>query len=53
MRELILQNAEGFIRDKGFNAFSCKHISAVIGIKTSFIHYYFSAKNIAGSGAGT
>ncbi|WP_250630163.1 TetR/AcrR family transcriptional regulator [Rhodoflexus caldus] len=45
-RELIVQTADGFIRDKGFNAFSYKDISAVIGIKTSSIHYYFPTKTL-------
>lgn len=43
-RELIVQTADGFIRNKGFNAFSYKDISTVIGIKTSSIHYYFPTK---------
>lgn len=47
-RELIVQTADNFIRDKGFNAFSYKDISAVIGIKTSSIHYYFPTKTSLG-----
>jgi AcrR family transcriptional regulator len=43
-RELIVQTADNLIRYKGFNAFSYKDISAVIGIKTSSIHYYFPTK---------
>ena len=40
----ILMVAEALIQSKGYNAFSYKDISQMIGIKTSSIHYYFPTK---------
>lgn len=40
----ILDTAESLIQMKGYNAFSYKDISALVGVKTSSIHYYFPTK---------
>lgn len=40
----ILTTAEHFTQTRGFNAFSYRDISQVVGIKTSSIHYYFPTK---------
>jgi len=40
----ILNVAEHFIQTQGYNAFSYKDISALVGVKTSSIHYYFPTK---------
>ena len=42
--EQILLVAESLIQSRGYNAFSYKDISEIIGIKTSSIHYYFPTK---------
>ncbi|KTD64261.1 TetR/AcrR family transcriptional regulator [Legionella spiritensis] len=44
MQEKILATAENLIQKMGYNAFSYKDISQVVGIKTSSIHYYYPAK---------
>jgi TetR/AcrR family transcriptional regulator, transcriptional repressor for nem operon len=44
-RETIIQLANSFIRDKGYNAFSFHHLSKEIGIKTASIHYHFPTKS--------
>lgn len=43
-REQIIKVADGFIRNKGFNAFSFYDISKEIGIKNASIHYHFATK---------
>jgi len=40
----ILDIAESLTQTKGYNAFSYKDISALVGVKTSSIHYYFPTK---------
>lgn len=40
----LLDVAETLIQTKGYNAFSYKDISNLVGIKTSSIHYYFPTK---------
>jgi TetR/AcrR family transcriptional repressor of nem operon len=47
-REVIIDKADQFIRDKGYNGFSFKDISNDIGIKTASIHYHFPAKSDLG-----
>ncbi|MDQ8013809.1 MAG: TetR/AcrR family transcriptional regulator [Flavobacterium nitrogenifigens] len=47
-RENIIDKADQFIRDKGYNAFSFKDISNDIGIKTASIHYHFPTKSDLG-----
>lgn len=40
----ILDVAENLIQTQGYNAFSYKDISTIVGVKTSSIHYYFPTK---------
>lgn len=40
----ILKEAERCLQLKGYNGFSYKDLSKVIGIKTSSIHYYYPTK---------
>lgn len=47
-KELIVETANNFLVEKGFNAFSYKHISQEIDIKTSSIHYHFPTKSDLG-----
>ncbi|WP_045097551.1 TetR/AcrR family transcriptional regulator [Legionella fallonii] len=43
-QENILNAAESLIQKRGYNAFSYKDISAIVGIKTSSIHYHYPSK---------
>lgn len=47
-KELIVETANRFLVEKGFNAFSYKHISQEIAIKTSSIHYHYPTKTDLG-----
>ena len=47
-REVIIEKADQYIRNQGYNAFSFKDISNDIGIKTASIHYHFPAKSDLG-----
>ena len=40
----ILDLAENFLRDRGFNAFSYADISAALKIKNAAVHYHFPGK---------
>lgn len=40
----ILDLAENFLRDHGFNGFSYANISSAVHIKNAAVHYYFSSK---------
>lgn len=40
----ILNAAETLIQKRGYNAFSYKDIAAIVGIKTSSIHYHYPSK---------
>ena len=40
----ILDLAESFLQDKGFNGFSYAHIAAELGVKNAAIHYHFPSK---------
>lgn len=44
VRENILDIAETLIQTKGYNGFSFRDISEIIGVKTSSIHYHFPTK---------
>lgn len=48
IQQKILDTAETLIQTKGFNAFSYKDLSAIVGIRTSSIHYYFPTKSDLG-----
>ncbi|MBP1719983.1 MAG: TetR/AcrR family transcriptional regulator [Deltaproteobacteria bacterium] len=40
----ILDLAENFLRDRGFNGFSYANISSALKIKNAAVHYYFPGK---------
>src|SRR5215212_3530226 len=40
----ILDLAESFLQDRGFNGFSYAHIAAELGVKNAAIHYHFPSK---------
>ena len=40
----ILDLAESFLQDKGFNGFSYAHIATELGVKNAAIHYHFPSK---------
>ncbi len=44
----IIETANNFLVERGFNAFSYKSISEKVGVKTSSIHYYFPTKSDLG-----
>lgn len=44
MREQILKISRSLIRSQGFDQVSYRDLSALVGIKTSSIHYYFPSK---------
>ena len=43
-KQKILDIAESLLGKRGFNGFSYKHISALLGIKNAAVHYYYPAK---------
>src|SRR5512142_3212314 len=43
-KRAIMDLAEAFLQDKGFNGFSYAHISAELGVKNAAIHYHFPSK---------
>ena len=47
-RRAILDLAESFLQEKGFNGFSYAHIAAELGIKNAAIHYHFPTKEALG-----
>ena len=44
-RTQIIQHAERLVQERGCNGFSYRDLAALIGIKTSSIHYYFPSKD--------
>jgi AcrR family transcriptional regulator len=48
-KRAILDLAESFLQDKGFNGFSYAHISAELGVKNAAIHYHFPSKEVLAS----
>jgi TetR/AcrR family transcriptional repressor of nem operon len=40
----ILNLAESFLQDKGFNGFSYAYIASELGVKNAAIHYHFPTK---------
>ena len=45
----ILDAAEGFARQTGYNGFSFRDIAAEIGIKSASVHYHFPTKGDLGA----
>ena len=45
VRERLLEHAQTLIQLRGYNGFSYRDLSALVGVKTSSIHYYFPAKD--------
>ena len=43
-KRAILDLAESFLQDMGFNGFSYAHIAAELGVKNAAIHYHFPSK---------
>jgi len=43
-RRTIMDLAETFIQEKGFNGFSYAHIAKVLDVKNAAIHYHFPSK---------
>ena len=43
-KRTILNLAESFLQDKGFNGFSYAHIASKLGVKNAAIHYHFPTK---------
>ncbi|REE67611.1 TetR family transcriptional regulator [Paenibacillus taihuensis] len=46
--ELILDTAQAFVQEFGFNGFSYSHIAEKVGIRNASIHYYFPNKEDLG-----
>jgi|GEM_PF-118048 Transcriptional regulator len=44
-REQLLAQAQKLIRSRGYHGFSYRDLAAVVGVKTSSIHYYFPCKD--------
>ncbi len=44
----ILDLAESFLQDKGFNGFSYAHIASELGVKNAAVHYHFPTKEALG-----
>ncbi len=47
-RERILDVAETLLQQRGFNAFSYKHIAEQLGMRHAAVHYHFPAKEDLG-----
>jgi len=45
----IMDLAESYIRQKGFNSFSFRDIAADLGIKSASVHYHFPTKGMLGA----
>jgi TetR/AcrR family transcriptional repressor of nem operon len=45
VREALLSHAKTLLMTRGYNAFSYRHLSELVGVKTSSIHYYFPTKD--------
>lgn len=43
-KRAIMDLAESFLQEKGFNGFSYAHIAAELGVKNAAIHYHFPTK---------
>lgn len=47
-KRAILDLAESFLQEKGFNGFSYAHIASELGVKNAAIHYHFPSKEDLG-----
>jgi len=47
-KRTILNLAESFLQDKGFNGFSYAHIATELGVKNAAIHYHYPTKEALG-----
>ncbi len=47
-RRAILDLAESFLQERGFNGFSYAHIAFELGVKNAAIHYHFPSKEDLG-----
>jgi TetR/AcrR family transcriptional regulator, transcriptional repressor for nem operon len=45
VREQLLGHAQILLMTRGYNGFSYRDLSSLVGVKTSSIHYYFPAKD--------
>ena len=48
MYDRLLDAAQDLVQKNGFNAFSYRHLSESVGIKTASIHYHFPSKEDLG-----
>ena len=48
-RARILDLAEAFLLERGFNAFSYQHIARELGVKPAAIHYHYPSKDDLGT----
>ncbi len=44
VRERLLEHAQTLMQLRGYNGFSYRDLSTLVGVKTSSIHYYFPTK---------
>ncbi|SAL14202.1 TetR family transcriptional regulator [Caballeronia sordidicola] len=44
VREQLLEHAQILLMTRGYNGFSYRDLSTLVGVKTSSIHYYFPSK---------
>jgi TetR/AcrR family transcriptional repressor of nem operon len=44
VRDQVLDHARTLLMTRGYNAFSYRDLSELVGVKTSSIHYYFPSK---------
>lgn len=47
-KRAILDLAESYLQEKGFNGFSYAHIASKLGVKNAAIHYHFPSKEDLG-----
>jgi TetR/AcrR family transcriptional repressor of nem operon len=45
VREQLLEHAQVLLMTRGYNGFSYRDLSTLVGVKTSSIHYYFPSKD--------
>jgi TetR/AcrR family transcriptional regulator, transcriptional repressor for nem operon len=45
VREQLLGHAQTLLMTRGYNGFSYRDLSTLVGVKTSSIHYYFPSKD--------